>query len=456
MQHLQKLRHFFVLALFSLATMLSACAQTPIDVFDPPALYLTWQQDPATTMTIDWHVRGEDHTTVVWYRKATAPAQFDVTDVFSPDKLPSSGASARSGNWMVAEGDTRPFPFSTKTIHRVELAGLDPDTEYEFSFGAHSRVYRFQTMPAEQTRPIRVAIGGDSMHRRDWLERTGRVARNWKPDFAIIGGDMAYEDGLPPERQGNRDTTRVKPENYMYEWFYGYKNSMIEPGGRVIPMLVVAGNHEVRGGFFHRDDRRTDLPPYEQNDAGRASIAPYYYAAFAMPGQPGYNALDFGTYLSVILLDTDHSNPIEGEQTQWLAEALAMRTHFSNIIPIYHVPGWPSVREFEGTTNQRVRNLWVPLFEQHGVRMAFENHDHAYKRTHPIRAGRTDPSGVTYLGDGAWGVSTRAVHDKTNPEFWYLKEAISERHVIFLTLDGDRRFIQTVNENGEVIDETEI
>src|SRR5690625_3930287 len=30
------------------------------ELFDPVALYLTWQYDPATSMTIDWHVTGED------------------------------------------------------------------------------------------------------------------------------------------------------------------------------------------------------------------------------------------------------------------------------------------------------------------------------------------------------------------------------------------------------------
>lgn len=434
-------------------------AATP--VFDPPALYLTWQQDPSTTMTIDWHVGGGLQVPVIWYRRAsgsaagTTPGSAAGTTSadFSPEALPASGADAASGAWSVAEGDARPFPFSEKTIYRVELTGLTPDTEYEFSFGAVSRVYRFRTMPSGLSRPIRIAVGGDSMHQRDWMERTGRVARDFEPDFAIIGGDMAYEDGLPPALQANRDTTRAKPENYMYEWFYAYKNSMIEPDGRVIPMLVIAGNHEVRGGYFSRDDRRTDLPPYQQNDESRAQVAPYFYSAFAMPGQPGYNVLDFGSYLSILLLDSDHSNPVEGTQTQWLSETLSSREHIRHIVPVYHVPAWPSVRDFSGITSERVRQNWVPLFESHGVRIAFENHDHAWKRTYPIRAGTVDPSGVTYFGDGAWGVSTRTVHDKSDPAFWYLNEAQSVRHVMLLTIDGETLQVQTWNENGEIIDE---
>ena len=45
---------------------------------------------------------------------------------------------------------------------------------------------------------------------------------------------------------------------------------------------------------------------------------------------------------------------------------------------------WPSVRG-GGQPARNIKDHWITLFEQHGVRLAFENHDHAYKRTYPIR-----------------------------------------------------------------------
>jgi hypothetical protein len=67
-----------------------------------------------------------------------------------------------------------------------------------------------------------------------------------------------------------------------------------------------------------------------------------------------------------------------------------------HLFPVYHVPGYPSVRAFDGATSAQVREHWAPLFERAGVRVAFENHDHAYKRTHPIRAGAaTRPGSCT-------------------------------------------------------------
>ncbi|EPR65884.1 hypothetical protein ADICYQ_5029 [Cyclobacterium qasimii M12-11B] len=52
---------------------------------------------------------------------------------------------------------------------------------------------------------------------------------------------------------------------------------------------------------------------------------------------------------------------------------------------VYHVPAYPSARAFTGTTQTMIREHWVPLFEKSSIQLVFENHDHAYKRTYPIK-----------------------------------------------------------------------
>src|SRR5690625_7699759 len=116
--------------------------------------------------------------------------------------------------------------------------------------------------------------------------------------------------------------------------------------------------------------------------------------------------------MSLVLLDTDHTNPVDGVQTEWLEQVLAERQEVPHLFPVYHGPAWPSVRNPDWEQSVRVREHWVPLFEAYGVRVAFENHDHAYKRTRPIRNNRKDPSGVVYFGDGAWGVGVREIRSE--------------------------------------------
>ena len=388
--------------------------------FLPAGFLLTWRQDPTTTMTIDWQtLPDEERDTVIMYREKG------------------------SETFLEEEGKTIEWPDSDRTIHRVELTGLEPATKYEFRFGPDSVAYYFRTMPATADRPIRFAVGGDmSPGWRNLLYFANRQAVRYDVEFALIGGDFAYADG-DPERLER-----------WYDFFEINRETLVTPTHRVIPIVGAIGNHEVRGGYYHRDDhrRREGIPDYEQTDEIRAMIAPYFFALFAFPGQPGYNVLDFGEYMSIIALDTDHANPIDGEQTAWLESVLAERTDIPHVFPIYHVPGYPSHRDFDRETEGRVREHWAPLFDEYGVRIAFENHDHTYKRTYPIRNNEVHPNGVVYVGDGNWGVSG---HREVHPveDTWYLKQASPANHFIVVTIHGTARHLLMVNLYGDVIDE---
>jgi hypothetical protein len=106
-----------------------------------------------------------------------------------------------------------------------------------------------------------------------------------------------------------------------------------------------------------------------------------------------------------------------------------------------------------GQTHSRIREHWVPLFEKYGVKMAFENHDHVYKRTYPIRNNAVSSDGVVYIGDGAWGVGTREVGRDHKGQEWYLKRAVSDRHAVIVTIHGTLQHLLVVNEEGIIIDE---
>lgn len=163
--------------------------------------------------------------------------------------------------------------------------------------------------------------------------------------------------------------------------------------------------------------------------------------------------LDVGDYLSLIALDTDHTNPIDGEQTEWLQAALEARQDRPFVFPFYHVTAYPSHRNYSGSIPRRIREYWVPLFEEYNVPVAFENHDHTYKRTPPIREGAIDSTGVVYLGDGAWGVGTRDVHSVEDT--WYLERAESVKHFILGTLTPGKVSFEMIDQDGRVFDRYE-
>jgi hypothetical protein len=351
-------------------------------------------------MTIQWHTLG---------------ARDDVVQYQRLDE----------GTWHTVRGSHHPMPYSDRMVHVAELTGLEPGTDYRFRFGESSVEFTFRTMPRDASKPIRFVVGGDAMGTLDmlgeWFDETSRQAAKQDPMFAVIGGDIAYANGSP------------KLVKRWYQWLAVWKKRMVTSDGRLIPLLVAIGNHEVQGQFQQTPEK-----------------APYFYSLFAMPGQRGYNVLDFGRYMSLILLDSGHTHPIAGTQTDWLSRTLADRLGVPHVFAVYHVPAYPSVRAFNYWVSAKVRKHWVPVFEESGLDVAFEHHDHVYKRTHPIRAGKVDPRGVLYLGDGAWGVLSR-----TPREDWYLAKTAGTRHFILVTIDGQNRSFLAIDSEGEIIDQVD-
>ena len=381
----------------------------------PESFLLTWQRDPSSTMTIDWHpTSGTD--AILEYRLLGEQ------------------------EWIRIEGDDVQIPGIDRTFRRSELTGLQPDQRYEFRFNEEPPVYQFRTMPDQLTRPIRFVAGGDLLHRVHWMRNTAAsvMSTDWADDldFAVIGGDLAYTDG-DPLRVGR-----------WFDYFQIWAEEMVTSDNRAIPHIAAIGNHEVRRGYIHAYSPEEYMQPdFVQREA------PYFSTFIPFPGADSFGVLDFGDYLSLFLLDSGHSAFIDGEQTEWLHRALHQRGHVRHLVPVYHVPAWPSVRDFDGYVISQVRGLWVPLFEEYGVRLAFEKHDHTYKRTHPIRNGQIDDSGIHYIGDGAWGVSTRQIRtDDEGNRPWYLAEADSLRHFIMGELDGDQIRLEMFDEDGRPID----
>jgi hypothetical protein len=373
---------------------------------------LTWIHDPTTTQVIDWHQEGANAST----------------------PLPFAWRKAGDSQWQERLPDRSfPFPFSSRHIHRLELTNLAPGADYEFRIGEEEPM-KFRTLPGDLHEPVRIAAGGDMMgDSRVYGEINRRVAEA-DASFVVWGGDLAYADGRPENVGRWFDYIRIMSE------------TLLTADRRVLPVVVGIGNHEVRGGYFWNTEYGEDGWP--GTDEARERVAPFFYSLWAFPGHPGYGVLDLGDYASVIVLDTEHSGPLEGTQTEWLADVLDKRRHITHLLPVYHVPAYPSVREYDSRTSSAIRRHWVPLFEKAGVRIAFEHHDHAYKRTHPLLGDRPSEKGIVYVGDGAWGVGLR--DPQTDRQ--YLAVAKKKHHAFLITLYPDRVEAEAMDPQGEVFD----
>lgn len=394
----------FLLVSFLLAPAISFSAERG---YDPISVYLNWQSDPRTTMTVQWITELNKDSDEIYYH------EFEESE------------------WRIAVGTHIPMPRNEPyLIHRVELTDLKPGKSYVFRIGDwEGTPYKFRTMPDNPDKPFRFVIGGDMYHDgMEYLIETNKQAAKMDPMFALVGGDIAYA--------GSKYANKPKSDeaNHWLRWLIAWKEHMVTPEGYLIPFIPAIGNHDVNG--------RYDQP--KENAA-------FFYSLFAFPGIQGYNVIDFGDYMSIFVLDSGHTNVIGGNQANWLHHAMAQRHHIPNKFALYHVPAYPAVRKFGGTRNVQIRKHWVPVFEYHGLTAAFENHDHAYKRSKPIMKGKVDPDGVIYMGDGAWGVK-KARRPVSASKVWYLAKTQRARHFLLVTIDGNNRFFYGMKPNGDVID----
>jgi hypothetical protein len=375
--------------------------------FQPDTLFLTWQKDPTTTMTIQWI--GSEATT-------DASIQYALTAQYA---LTGAAASV----WQMAKTFTKPFSDTDLKVHRCELTGLASGAEYSFQIGKSSPLYRFRTMPAKATNTIQFVSGGDCGTNPHAINANILAAKQ-EPYFVLIGGDLAYDDGKTPET--------------FLTFLRNYSKHMVDAKGRMIPMVSCIGNHEVKGGY---EKKRENAPHY-------LSVFDGFYK------ETTYGVLDIGDYLSLVLMDTGHITPIKGEQTDWLGSTLANRQDRPHLIVVNHVPAYPSYRPPEGTdakfgTGEMQRLHWCPLFEKFNVDVVLEHHDHTFKRTHPLKGGQKDKNGVLYLGDGSWGKLRVPKEPEKRP---YLAAVGQSYHFTIHRLEENQRFHTALEESGKQVD----
>ena len=362
-------------------------------------VYLTWNQSPTTTMLLQWVTSDLEPLETIYYKKKEATA------------------------WETKIAAKKNFPQSLSyQLHFCELLSLDPGAEYLFKISTQGENLAFKTLPSDLKRPLRFVVGGDMYHDEPiYLSETNMCAAKMSPDFALLGGDIAYAGSS--QKLGYQDIDR------WLTWIKHWHAEMRTPAGLMIPALAAIGNHDINGGFDQTKDQ-----------------ARIFNALFPFSKDQVYTFVDFSNYLTIFILDSGHANKIENEQSDWLKNNIYHKKQF------YHVPAYPSIRSFNQTISQKIRKHWVPSFELGNLQAVFENHDHVYKRTMPLLNGMPHAKGITYIGDGAWGVKNPRTPRQRAIKPKYLAKISSKRHFILVEIGQNFQNFTAICSDGSIID----
>ncbi|GAB5411135.1 MAG: hypothetical protein ChlgKO_02490 [Chlamydiales bacterium] len=373
-------------------------------VSNPSAVTLTWISDPATTMTISWHTPTNHLPSYIHYREAG------------------------NTSWKTLLAQAR-APSSYLSVHTVTLTNLSPNHSYEFRIDDMAKSYAFKTLSNDPQAPLRFAIGGDVYRSFALYKKMNAAVAKMDPQFVVLGGDIAYTLRSPYFIHTKKFEIK-RWHNFFNEW----SKNMVDRNGYMIPVLFVPGNHDVNG------------PPVSHVTRGTLY---YDFIPLQKPGVT-YSALDITSLFSLFILDTGHGTSVTGTQTEWLGEALAQRANVPLKIAVYHEAAYPAYYLPDSRNSKKIRQYWTPLFDQYHLTLAFENDNHTYKRTHPIKNEQIDPAGTLYLGDGAWGVDPR--RPQSPSKLWYLAKSQQINHFYFLDYAAPQLTIQSYDIEGKIIE----
>ena len=345
--------------------------------------YLSWTADPATTMSISFKT----------------PINVSTTIKYGINRYYNNSANTTNTQW-----------------HSITLTNLQPATTYyyrisspEVNYSYMNVDYHFTTAPATNSSSFRFTVYGD--HRPGSFGRCFhsdliKAMIDYHPDFVLDVGDIVLDASGNANGQWDR---------LFYEW----RN--LAP---YTPIMVSMGNHEFYEG------------------SGYIDYGAYYKQAFHFPGNEVYYSFNYSNAHFISLnLSTDEHRVLPGSpEYNWLMNDLSTANSSPEIdwiFVFFHVPLYSSGSH---SSNDNLINDLQHIFDDSGVDLVLQGHDHHYERI--------NVANLTYLIFGGGGAEQ---------EFWLGTNPWSQHTEIGLSfglfeVNGLSLTMQAVRVDGYVFD----
>lgn len=331
-----------------------------------------------------------------------------------------------SGLGTTAGGTSRTLSDLGTQLHRVALTGLQPDTTYFYRISNDGKdqlpaeTLSFRTAPAAgSTAPFRFLAFGDYGTNSSTQRRLRDQMLLDSYQFILTTGDNAYDHG--------------RYQDFSANVFAVYRDLFGRAG-----LYPTIGNHEYEtdNGAPYLDI--FDLPQM----ALRASDNERYYS------------FDYGNAHFVSL---DSNAPLDGTDSatgddmfDWLRNDLSRTTRRWKVVAFHH-PAYSMART--GGSVASVQAKLVPIFEQYGVDLVLNGHDHFYSRSLPLLGGQvttTAQGGIVYVVTGSGDANTARCRGSA----WVAVQYCATGAGLYsrVSISGNRITVEAVDETGAIVD----
>ncbi|GAA4418393.1 metallophosphoesterase family protein [Nibrella viscosa] len=387
----------------------------------PDRVILTFAGDPATQQSVTWRTDTTVRQAIAEIAVADASPNFYRTAQRLNAKTEKLDAAAVKGAEVAAN------------YHSVTFTGLQPGLLYAYRVGdgVHwSEWFQFRTASRE-AKPFSFLYVGDAQNYiLELWSRLIRAGFSKAPDarFIIHAGDLVSE---------------AHSERQWHEWFTagGWIHGML-------PSVPVPGNHEYRAA----------TAADEANKESRLSVQWRHQFTLPLNGPADLQETAYTFDYQGVRIVALNSNRQQEVQAAWLDSVLTKNPNKWTVVSFHH-PVFSTAGERD---NPRIRELWKPIFDKHGVDLVLQGHDHTYARGHSgptsqnVVAGmntRDSRTGTVYVVS----VSGGKMYD-FKPDAWdkydakLVRKAENTQLFQVIQVDGNTLRYQAFTTTGELYD----
>jgi hypothetical protein len=319
-------------------------------------------------------------------------------------KNPVIGKVAYGQNEKLDHSATETTPVK---IHEIHLTGLQENTAYNYQVQYDEKTLTpasFRTAPPLGTSNWRFVVYGDNRSNPDTHTKNVQQIMKLNPAIVINSGDLVASGTVYEQWK----TQYFDPLRGLAEY---------------VPVYTCLGNHERNADHY------------------------YNYTSVPKENNEVYYSFDYATAHIISLNSNSKDAPFElGEaQTEWLIKDLKANQDKQWTIVFFHHPLF-RCHPTRGITPQRW--VWQPIFEQYGVDLVVNGHDHYYQRTYSIGNYAEEPTrGVYHLISGGGGAGTYPIVPKIH--------AASRKqihHVTVMDVQDDRIVGRAIDIDGNTFD----
>ena len=332
----------------------------------PYSINMTVNGDPATRMAFAWFTNPDVTEGEV---QLVAKADATVDDFQNPTLVIKANATAVQGlNYSIAKNKLEGIEPNSKAdycSHKAVATQLQPATTYSFRVGnaeGWSEIGSFTTASDDKTENYSFIYITDTQAQYDEMfdvsQKTVHTAYNMVPDaaFVLCNGDLV-------ETSGSSNS----------EWEYEQWFATMQDVWMKCPLVVAQGNHDTSSNSNFAFHFNTDTT---YND--KASVTT------AMEGTV-YSFVRGDVLFMVINYEDWKKEGYFESLAAWMREQVEAHKDVKWRIATYHKNVFTGSRSHQDDADGKaVRAAMLPVFDELGINVALQGHDHIYEVIGPV------------------------------------------------------------------------